>query len=235
MLRWLFFIAVALNLALFAWFEREAFTRSQMADRPQGFDQSVANVTLLSEVQQNLRERRSNNQALPSALKSKRDADSSSCIQIQNFPSQQALLAWQARLPADVAVITSDQMTADEYWVYIEPQESLSKRQEILQNLRGLGLEVSLVQRGEHKGSLSLGRYGDRDLAVALYEGVLSQGYDAKMLPINSEKADLSLWISLTKALSSDLKWLDQLLIGTTYQKSEKKVCEGVASRQGHE
>lgn len=235
MLRWLFFIVLALNLALFAWFEREQFTRSQLADRPQGFDQDVASLTLLAEVQQTLRERGANNQQLPRQLVKPGVSTQLSCIEIRNFPSQEAMLNWQSKLPAEAAVITSDWIPADEYWVYLESPKSLQQREEMLQELRSLGLEVSLIQRGDFKGNLSLGRYSDRELAVALYEGILSQGYPGRLLPVGTNVDDLALWISLTASLADELTWLDNLLAGTPYLKSEKKVCEGVASQEGHE
>lgn len=235
MLRWLFLIVVVLNVALFAWFEREQQMRSHMADRPQGFDQYVAPLTLLSEVQQQLRERGANNQALPSSLPAGDSEQPVICVEIRNFSSQQEMVSWQARLPAEAAVFTGDGLSEDEYWVYIEAPDSLQSRQKLLQELRDLGLEVSLIQRGEHKGSLSLGRYSDRELAEALYKGVLSQGYAGRLLSVGTGVDDLSLWISLKGPLASDLKWLDDMLVGTAYLKSEKKVCQGVASSKGHE
>ncbi len=225
MLRWLFLIVVVLNVAAFAWFEREQQTRSQLMDRPQGFGQHVSSLTLTSEVERPLRPRAVG----PSPLSEASPASSigeQTCIRITNFPSQEAMLAWQATLPAEVAVMTSDEISGDEYLVYIEPTGGgLQERERLLQALRSLGLEVSLIQRGDLKGSISLGRYSDRELAVSLYEGVLSQGYAGRLLPVGTNVAELGLWISLTEALSDDLTWLDNLLLGTSYLKSEKKVC----------
>lgn len=236
MLRWCFLIVVVLNLALFAWFEREREMRIQLADRPEGVAEHVGSLTLLSEVSQHLRERSVNNQVLPESIKAAANSVSDSvCIEIKNFPSQQVMLDWQSRLPADVAVLTSDWIPADEYWVYIESPESLQARQELQQTLRQLGLEVSLIQRGQFKGHLSLGRYAERELAVALYEGVLAQGYAARMLAVGTNVDELALWISIPPQLANGLNWLDELLAGTGYLKSEKKVCEGVASDQGRE
>ncbi|MEH6627488.1 MAG: hypothetical protein V7739_13665 [Motiliproteus sp.] len=239
-MRWFFLILLVLNIALFAWFQQEQEMRGRVADRAELSGVNVAPVRLLSEMPIEMRRRPQAGVGAQGekVLQPLASADEkASCVVVSGFGSLGSARGFLLeRLSADYQgrVIKADAGEVD-YWVYVHSFDDVQQRQRIHEQLQDSGYEVSVARQGELKGQLSLGLYQRRELAVALYDSLKDRSYDADIFELPREKTNYLIQLSARKdgaKLGVDgQKMIADLLSFDQQLKSEKKVCEGVASR----
>lgn len=122
-----------------------------------------------------------------------------------------------------------------DHWVYIPNPGRSAERRAIRKELSDMGFENYWIQRGVLKGQLSLGLYRHRGSAEALQDLLKGRGYDVKLY--TKERYSLRYLVEiLTLSTSEEAQALADL-IGKRFPgtKSEKKLCEGLASVKGAE
>ncbi len=234
-MRWFFLILLVLNIALFAWFQQEQDMRNRLAGRTEFSGVEVDSLRLLSEVKLKLPLRKAPQAAVE---QSKQAASSlSGCFVIGDFDSVSAARQFQqSQMPVGtLAEVRPVQRTAPDYQVYIRAPENVRERQQLLERLQSSGLEVSEIRQGPLKGQLSLGHYQNRSLAMALYDALKAQSYGIEI----SEQTQPQPWyvieLKIKDSQSEVAVWMADFMESGGGLKSEKKVCEGVASARDPE
>ncbi len=124
---------------------------------------------------------------------------------------------------------------APDYWVYIKTNGKSKTVKALQEKLRSNGLESFRIRQGELAGHVSLGLYRSQESAQALYDALVAQGYPADIFEKKRYKKFYLIDVETEKSNFTAL--LTRALQGSEANsvKSEKKVCERLASAKGRE
>ncbi|MCW9051387.1 MAG: hypothetical protein OQJ91_03540 [Motiliproteus sp.] len=240
-MRWFFLILLVLNIALYAWFQQEQELRDRVANRVEFSGADVEPIRLLSEMPIQLRKRSAANQSDKSVRSKDRAAGGANvtedqCLVISGFPSVESARTYLLdQLSADYQgrVVQLSESVID-YWVYVRAPEGLHQLQKTQQSLQDQGVEVSVARQGALKGQLSLGLFQRKELALALYESLKKRNFDVDVFELPRQKMISAIQLSGKKEgvidVTVEQKVIAELILQDAYLKSEKKLCERLAS-----
>lgn len=124
------------------------------------------------------------------------------CIKLGPFSGvkQADLAAMKIALPEqDVKVEETPEKIVHQYWVYIPPIADRSSAIDMLRKLHAAGVDSFVVSEGEEINAISLGTFSKIELAEALKESLVSNGYPAAVM--QKDKVRSSAWVYLRASL----------------------------------
>ncbi len=254
-MRWLFLILLGGNLALFVWFQQEQAQRAQLSERGALAGIDTEKLLLLSELEVHLRPRVdseappqvdeangegvgvvSSASAAVAGVAAEMPVSALRCYSVYGFADGPAAQHFIAQLPTGVEAQILPKMSSSEgYWVYVRSSEDPAGRQAMVERLQRQGLEVSVIARGELRGHISLGHYQQYDLAYALFQALNAEGYDVDIHEVAAVDPGYAVELAITGPQVKDQDWRVLLTASDQHLKSEKKSCEGVATKQAGE
>lgn len=247
MLRWGLLILLLLNGVLYGWFYQEQEQRRLLADRVDAPLHGVAGLDLVSEVPGSVLRMRSREWVVSGAVFSGEVASGGAtsvkapveqyCFGFGPFAEAQGLEAWlgeegPGRLELDQQVVGE---LAPGYRVYVAAPRARLARKALVESMLSVGLVGEWIDKGELKGSLSLGEYQEPSSAQALLQALIKQGYEAAIYQQQYFKYQYYLILQSDFAAVNETPWVRSLLQKYPKAKSEKKLCQGLATAAGRE
>ena len=232
MLRWGFLLLLLANGILFGWFYQEQEGRRKVADRAEVRVHGIPELDLVSEVPQSaLRPRE---QPKPDPVE---PMQSRFCYYFGPFDDAQGLEAWigddgPGRLELESRKVGE---LPPSYRVYITAPQELQSRRRLLAELASVGLEAEWLEQGALKGQLSLGLYQQELSAKALQQALTGQGYAASVNTEANYQYQYYLLLHSDSEVAQQSSWARSLLQKYPRAKSEKNLCQGLATAQGRE
>ncbi|MEH6471320.1 MAG: hypothetical protein V7752_08720 [Halopseudomonas sp.] len=234
MLRWLLLILLLLNGLLYGWFYQEQQHRKKLSDRVERRVHGVPELDLISEVPESALRLRKQEVVEVAEVGVKRELY---CYRFGVFKEARGLEAWLG--DDGPGQLELEQRKAGPlpsfYQVYVTPSKQLEARRELVQAMQNVGLEGEWVKQGELRNKLSLGVYQERASAQALERALQEQGYAAAVWEQQRFSYDYYLLLRTNSNVVSDSAWVRSLLQKYPTVKSEKKLCQGLATSQGRE
>lgn len=237
MLRWLLLIVLLLNGLLYGWFYQEQEQRRRVAGRVEAPVHGVAELDLVSEVPGSALRLRANEPVASVAVPAVKVQTELYCYSFGPFKEAQGLEAWLGDDGPGRLELSQQQVgeLAPGYRVYVRAPKKRSARKALLESMRGVGLEGEWIDQGELKGALSLGEYQQQSSAQALQKALVEQGYKAAIYQQQYFKYQYYLLLRSDFAAVGDTPWVRSLLKKYPSAKSEKKLCQGLATASGRE
>ena len=237
MLRWLFLILLLLNVVLFGWFYQEQEQRRLMAERAEQQLRGVPELDLLGEVPSSVL--RSRHQAQQQAAEQSagllQAPTERYCYRFGPFEHADGMALWTAngapgRLALEAEAETSLKLR---YRVAVLAPSTQQAREALQQSMDDVGLQTRWVdakERGEGVSELLIGSYRDELPAQALAKALREQGQQVRVQQDRTkfEQYFLALYSDDDNLISSD--WAALLVQKYPAIKSEKKLCQGVAT-----
>lgn len=239
MLRWTLLILLLANTLLYGWFYQEQEQRRKVADRVEKKVHGVAELDLLSEVPESVLRLRKPKVVLAPVVEAEPQAraDPLYCYRFGVFAEVRGLEAWLGE--EGPGQLQLEQVEAAQlpsaYRVYISAPKKEKQRQELVESMRSVGLEAEWLSEGRLKGKLSLGVYQQKASANALELALHQQGYDAAVVEQKRYRYKYYLLLQTDSEVVASTPWVRSLLQKYPDAKSEKKLCQGLASIKGAE
>jgi hypothetical protein len=172
-----FLVLVALNLALFAWFQYYAPAEAASDPEPARRQLSPEKIRLLEG-----KELKSlaTVKPRPAAASGPAGASSGSCIEWGGFAVAEAPKAEQALAPLALGPRLTQRRSEETagWWVYIPPQPNRPAALKKTAELKGLGVEEFFIlqDEGKMRWAISLGVFSTEDAAKARLETLRNRG-----------------------------------------------------------
>lgn len=235
MLRWSFLILLLVNALLYGWFYQEREYRRQVADRAEKQIHGVAELDLLTEVPAAvLRQRDPGLRPEPVVAVPERTLY---CYRFGAFEQAQGLEAWLGQ--EGPGTLELEQQVVAElpsvYGVSISAPEGVDAQHELLRSMAAVGLQGRWTEESGEKHTLSLGEYETLVSAQALELALRQQGYAAVVEELKRYSYHYFLLLKTDSEVVAGSAWVLSLLKKFPSVKSEKKLCQRVATAQGRE
>lgn len=253
MLRWFFLIVLLLNAVLYGWFYQEQENRRRVAERAEARVHGVADLDLIDEVPASaLRFRQAASPpqvAEPSTVvKSERY-----CFRVGPFPDSQGLERWladDALGPVELHQVEKHQVEQQQtvitgqspvetsevsYQVMVSAPETPTSRRQLVVEMQQLGLVSEWIGAEVGPEALMVAEYSQRGQAQALVQVLTEQGYTVTLQQQAAIEYQYYLLLRTDNKAIADTSWQTTLLQNFPYAKSEKKLCQGLATTTGRE
>ncbi|MEH6649700.1 MAG: hypothetical protein V7707_06665 [Motiliproteus sp.] len=243
MLRWIFLIVLLLNAVLYGWFYQEQENRRRVAERADARVHGVADLDLIDEVPASALRARQMSLPQPETDLVVPAQNARYCFRLGPFSDSQGLDRWlsDAVLGAvelqQVERVGQQSAAEDEvaYRVMVSAPEVLASRDQLMAEMQQLGLAGEWVGTGTGPGALMVAEYSRQDQAQALLQALTGQGYAAVLEQQAAERYQYYLLLRTDTDVIASTTWLTSLLQNFPLVKSEKKLCQGLATTTGRE
>jgi hypothetical protein len=238
MLKWSFLILLLANALLYGWFYQEQQYRREVANRAENRVHGLAELDLLSEVPASaLRLREPEPRPEPIAALDVETERLLNCYRFGVFAQAQGLEAWLGQeAPGELEL--EQEVSAElpsVYGVSISAPRGAQAQEELLGTMRSVGLEGEWSETSEGRKELSLGAYEALGSAQALELALQQQGYAAVVKEQKRYRYNYYLLLRTNSEVVANSAWAQSLLKKFPAVKSEKKLCQRVATAQGRE
>jgi hypothetical protein len=110
------------------------------------------------------------------------------------------------------------------YWVYIPPQASHEKAQQVANELSSRGLDASVVSDPQFANAVALGTFQMKDQAKSLVDRLKEMGFQTEIREASSARQEQ--WLMVESAGSTVKAQIDRLISGTPMIRREPAACE---------
>jgi cell division septation protein DedD len=116
------------------------------------------------------------------------------------------------------------------YWLYLPPEASRKEALRRLSEVQQRGIESYVIPSGNLANAISLGTFSKKDLALAMRDTVIKQGYQPEISEVPREQKEI--WVFLPQGEASKIsaeRWAE-LLSSQDYLQKRQNLCSDVAS-----
>ena len=243
MLRWVFLIVLLLNAVLYGWFYQEQENRRKVAERADAPVHGVADLDLLDEVPASALRSRQTVSVLPAEVPAAAVKSERYCFKLGPFSDPQGLERWlsdddlgsvelqQLVLAGQSSVGTSEAS----YQVMVSAPKAEVSRRQLVAEMQQLGLVSEFIDSGAGSETLMVAEYSQKDQAQALLQVLAERGYAAGLQQQAAIEYQYYLLLRTDNEVIETTSWQTTLLQSFPSVKSEKKLCQGLATATGRE